>query len=292
LFSHFRLQLGAGSLLVAACLAVLRCPRAAAGAAVLAAASLLRFEAPLHAAEPAPACTGREFVVVTANLWFANADRRPYLEWLAAHPADVVIAQEVTPEWARDLGSLAAYPYRKVLPRPDPYGIAILSRWPLEDVGPVDLAGDGLPSLEGTVNAGGDLIHVIGLHTRWPITPELARARDRALFAAAVRARASALPVIAAGDLNLTADSPVFGRVLEDSGLRDVFEGRPGWNPTWMAGFWPLALRIDHALVSPGICVERAEVGPELGSDHRPLTAVLRLPVGQSRGGRVAGAAR
>lgn len=259
---------------------------------LLAAASGLRFEPPLQAAEQAPGCSGREFVVVTANLWFVNADRGRYLEWLAAHPADVVVAQEVTPEWAHDLESLGAYPYRKVLTRPDPYGIAILSRWPLEDVRPVDLAGDGLPSLEGVVNAGAERVYLIGLHTRWPITPELARARDRALFAAAVRARASALPAIAAGDLNVTADSPVFGRVLADSGLRDVFAGRSGWHPTWMAGFWPLALRIDHALVSPGICVERAEVGPDLGSDHRPLTAVLRLSGGPWPGGRVAGAAR
>jgi endonuclease/exonuclease/phosphatase (EEP) superfamily protein YafD len=292
LLSHFRLQLGTGSLLLAACLALLRCPRAAGGAALLAAWSLLRFEPPLHAAEQAPACGGREFVVVTANLWFDNADRGPYLEWLAAHPADVLIAQEVTPEWARALESLGAYPYRMVLPRQDPYGIAILSRWPLEDVRPVDLAGDGLPSLEGTVNAGGDRLYLIGLHTRWPITPGLARYRDRALFAAAVRARASALPVIAAGDLNLTPDSPVFGRVLEDSGLRDVFAGRPGWHPTWMAGFWPLALRIDHALVSGGVCVEGAEVGPDLGSDHRPLTAVLKLPDGPWRGGPAGAAGR
>jgi endonuclease/exonuclease/phosphatase (EEP) superfamily protein YafD len=49
------------------------------------------------------------------------------------------------------------------------------------------------------------------------------------------------------------------------------------WRPTWLAGFWPLALRIDHILVSPGLCVEHAEVGPSIGSDHRPVLARLRV---------------
>jgi endonuclease/exonuclease/phosphatase (EEP) superfamily protein YafD len=278
LFSHFRLQLGAGSLALVACLVLLRRPRAAACAAALAAVNLVQFGAPLRAAERAGSCAGPGFVVVSANLLNSNADHAPYVRWLAAHPADLVVAQEVTPDWARDLASLRAYPYRRVLAREDPYGLAILSRWPFEALEPVDLAGDGLPSLEGVLQVAGQRVHVLALHTRWPVTPALAAARDRALLRAAVRARASALPTIATGDLNVTPDSPVFDQVLEDSGLRDVFAGQPGWHPTWMAGFWPLALRIDHTLVSPPVCVELAEVGPELGSDHRPVTARLRLP--------------
>jgi endonuclease/exonuclease/phosphatase (EEP) superfamily protein YafD len=64
---------------------------------------------------------------------------------------------------------------------------------------------------------------------------------------------------------------------VDESGLRDVMQGR-GWRPTWLAGFWPLALRIDHVLASPGLCVEQAEVGPDVGSDHRPVFARLALP--------------
>jgi endonuclease/exonuclease/phosphatase (EEP) superfamily protein YafD len=48
------------------------------------------------------------------------------------------------------------------------------------------------------------------------------------------------------------------------------------WRPTWSAGFWPLALRIDHILVSSSLCVDHADVGPSLGSDHRPVLARLR----------------
>jgi endonuclease/exonuclease/phosphatase family metal-dependent hydrolase len=171
-----------------------------------------------------------------------------------------------------------------VVPRSDPYGIALMSRWPLESVAPLDLAGDGIPSLEAVVRVHDQRVHVLGLHTRWPITPRLAQLRDRALEHAAQRAHASAMPTVAAGDLNLSPDSPGYARLLQQSGLRDVLAGQ-GWHPTWMAGFWPLALRIDHQLASPSLCIDQAQVGPEIGSDHRPLIARYRLPAAKAAGG-------
>jgi endonuclease/exonuclease/phosphatase (EEP) superfamily protein YafD len=84
------------------------------------------------------------------------------------------------------------------------------------------------------------------------------------------------VPTIAAGDFNFTVYSPAYARMLRESGLADAFAGR-GWQPTWMAGFWPLALRIDHVLASRSLCVEHAEVGPDVGSDHRPLLVRLRM---------------
>jgi endonuclease/exonuclease/phosphatase (EEP) superfamily protein YafD len=139
----------------------------------------------------------------------------------------------------------------------------------------VDLAGDGLPSFAGVVDTGGQRIHFLGLHTHWPLTPALAAARDEALQGAAQLASAADLPVVLLGDLNVTPDSPAFDRLIELGGLRDVMRDR-GWHPTWLANVWPLALRIDHVLVSSGLCVEHAEVGPPLGSDHRPVLARLR----------------
>lgn len=277
LFSHFRPQLAVtAALLVPALLAV----RAPAAALVAAAVSVLQFAAGTHgvlAAETAPGCSGAPLVVVTANVEFTNRETGRLRDWLALQQPDVVVLQEVTPAWAAALAQLAEYPYLRLLPRSDPYGIALLSRWPFESIEPVDLAGDGIPSLEAVVRVHDRPVHVLGLHTRWPITPGLARLRDRALEQAAQRAHASALPTLAAGDLNLTPDSPVYAHLLQHSGLRDVLAGQ-GWHPTWMVGFWPLALRIDHQLASQSLCIEQVQVGPDIGSDHRPLIARYRLP--------------
>jgi endonuclease/exonuclease/phosphatase (EEP) superfamily protein YafD len=276
LFSHFRPQFAAAAIVLTIVLVLLRSPRAAVVGAALGLFLALPALQRTVADEPVAACGGAGFTVVTANLQFSNLDRARFLDWLARHPADLVVVQEVTRAWADDLSRIAAYPHRKLLVREDPYGIGVLSRWPFERIEPRDFAGDGLPSLEGRLAVGGQPLEFLALHTHWPITPGLARARDRSLDAAAALVRAEPEPVVALGDLNLTMFSPEFARFLGQSGLRDATGGAL-WQPTWLAGFWPLALRIDHVLVSPGVCVESTEVGPPIGSDHRPVIARLRF---------------
>jgi endonuclease/exonuclease/phosphatase (EEP) superfamily protein YafD len=277
LFTHFGVQYAAVALALAALFALLRKPVGMSLAVLLAAFHALPALQGTEADEPAAAaCTSAPYTVATANLRYRNEDRSRFLAWLSAERSDLVVVQEVTPDWARDLQQLREYPYRALQPREDAYGIGVLSRWPLQQVTAQDLAGDGLPALHGTVSADGRQIRFLGLHTRWPILPGLARRRDTALREAAELVRATRDPVLVLGDLNLTPRSPVFGELLQESGLRDVMQG-VRWRPTWMAGFWPLSLRIDHVLVSSGVCVEQAEVGPPIGSDHRPVVARLRF---------------
>ena len=275
LFSHFRVQYAAAALLLAVLLAWRRAAVPAVLALVIAGWHALPGIAAKTGAAEAPDCAGPLFTVATANVQFSNTRPEAFRAWLATQPADFLVIQEVTEAWAAEFEAQAAYPYRHIVSREDPYGLALLSRWPLESVTLVDLAGDGLPSLAGIVDAGGQRIRFLGLHTHWPLTPALAAARDEALQGAAALASAADLPVVLLGDLNLTPDSPAFDRLLDEAGLQDVMHGR-GWRPTWLAGFWPLALRIDHVLVSSSLCVEQAEVGPPIGSDHRPVVARLR----------------
>ena len=277
LFSHFRGQYLAAGLLLAVLLAWCRRPAPAALALVIVAWHALPAPSPSTASAQAPVCAGPAITFATVNVQFSNTRPEAFRAWLRAEPADVLVIQEVTPSWAAELEAQQAYPYRHVLTRDDPYGMAVLSRWPLESVALVDLAGDGLPSFAGVVETGAQRIGILGLHTHWPLTPGLAAARDEALQAAARLAGAGDLPVVLLGDLNVTPYSPVFDRLLEQGGLQDVMRGR-GWRPTWLASFWPLALRIDHILASADLCVEHAETGPPIGSDHRPVLARLRLP--------------
>ncbi len=277
LFAHFRPQYAVAALLVTLVLAGQRRSVAAGIAALLFAWNALPVMQRASADVPLVSCDGPAFTVATVNLQYSNPQHDRLLGWLAAHPADVIVVQELTGAWSQALAGSDAHPHRFLLTREDPYGIGVLSRWPLQSAGAIDLAGDGLPSVEGIVDIEGRRVRLLGLHTHWPVLPEVARMRDAALVGAAGIASASDLPVILLGDLNLTPDSPEFTRLLDESALRDVVSGRR-WRPTWQAGFWPLALRIDHVLVSPQLCVEAVEVGPSIGSDHRPVIARLRLP--------------
>lgn len=275
LFAHFRPQYAVAALVLAATLLWLRLRRAALLAALLALLHAGSVVPRVVAAQTATRCTGPPITIVTANLWFRNRDPQRFLNWIAAHPADVVVIQELNRSWATSLAQLEGYPYRLEHRREDPYGIAVLSRTPVDGIALEDFAGDRLPSLAGRLHTSAGEIYFIGLHTHWPLTPVLMERRDRVLTRVAVRIRTQAMPVILAGDLNATPGSPVFTRLLAESGLRDALSAI-GWRPTWLAGFWPLALPIDHVLASPGFCVDAAQVGPSIGSDHRPVWVRLR----------------
>jgi endonuclease/exonuclease/phosphatase (EEP) superfamily protein YafD len=282
LFAHFRWQVGAAALALLLASLVLRRPWMMVVACVTVVmqwlpGALMSGRALAH--EPtAQTCRDDQLRVVTANAWFANTDHAALVAWLSRSDADIIALQEITPPWALALEPLArAYPYGKVMPRNDPYGIALLSRWPIDDVQSVDFSGDGRPSLVADVDVHGRKLRVIALHTRWPVVPELQVARDRALQGAAALALTQPEATILLGDLNLTPYAPAFARLLSESGLRDAFAGE-AWRPTWQAGFWPLALPIDHVLVPRRSCITGHEIGPYVGSDHRPLQVTLRLP--------------
>jgi endonuclease/exonuclease/phosphatase (EEP) superfamily protein YafD len=282
LFAHFRWQVGAAAFALLLASLVLRRPWMMVVAFVTVAMQWLPgvlMSSRAAAYEPtALTCSDGPLRVVTVNAWISNTDQAAMLDWLSRSDADIIAVQEITAQWAIALEPLARkYPYRKLLPRDDPYGIALLSRWPIDDVQPVDFADDGMPSLVANLDVRGRKLQVIALHTRWPVLPGLQLARDRALQQAAALALARPESTILLGDLNLTPYSPAFARLVSESGLRDALAGQ-AWRPTWQAGFWPLALPIDHVLVPRGSCVTAHEIGPYLGSDHRPLQVTLRLP--------------
>jgi endonuclease/exonuclease/phosphatase (EEP) superfamily protein YafD len=282
LFAHFRWQLGAAALALLLASLVLRRPWMMAVACVTVLlqwlpSALLSGRATAHESTVL-ACREEPLRVVTANAWFANPDYTELVAWLSRSDADIIALQEITPQSVLALESLAqAYPYRKVIPRDDPYGIALLSRWPIDAVLSMDFAEDGLPSLVANLGVHGRKLQVIALHTRWPVLPGLQVARDRALQQAAAHAFTRPEATILLGDLNLTPYAPAFARLVAESGLRDAFAGE-SWRPTWQADFWPLALPIDHVLIPRRGCVTGYEIGPDVGSDHRPLRVTLRLP--------------
>ena len=275
LFVHFRLQLLVAAAALGILLLLLRRPVLAVVALGLALPLLVTSLHTGPVAVAAPSCGAMQIRVITANLQFSNHDHRRFSEWLLAHPADLVVAQEVTAAWAQSLRATAVgYPHSRIVAREDPYGMAVFSRWPMH-VETVDLAVDGLPSMLVSLDAPDGPLQVLALHTRWPITPQLHLLRNRALDRAALLVRQDSARTLLVGDLNLTPYAPRFARLLRDSGLHDALAGQT-WRATWRRGFWPLALPIDHVLVPPTTCVDRVEIGPDIGSDHRPLMAVMR----------------
>jgi endonuclease/exonuclease/phosphatase (EEP) superfamily protein YafD len=77
-------------------------------------------------------------------------------------------------------------------------------------------------------------------------------------------------PLLLAGDFNLPDDSAIYARYWSE--FSDAFQGAGlGWGYTKYTRLF--GARIDHVLAGPGWRFRRCWVGPDVGSDHRPVIA-------------------
>jgi endonuclease/exonuclease/phosphatase (EEP) superfamily protein YafD len=233
---------------------------------------------PLYLSPTVDPATGqmRELTVLSGNVLSSNGNKRGYLDYLRKQKADLVLLLEVDPAWAEAASQLSdEYPYQIVSPRRDNFGLALFSRYELVDAR-VDLT-LGLPTIVADVKIDGSRITFIGTHPLPPVGAERFEIRNTQLSALATRIQKLEHPVVLCGDLNTTPWSPAFKELLARGGLRDARVGF-GLQSTWPAIPWPIAIPIDHILVSPQLTVTKFSAGPLIGSDHRPVQAKILIP--------------
>lgn len=233
---------------------------------------LLNVAAPDHREAPASAVTVK---LLNANVLATSTSSAAFLALLQKASPDIVAVQEVSPHWAQVLSAQTDYPYRRVLAQSDSFGIALLSRYPLEFEAPAIGGGGGTPSITATVSVpGARPLRVTVVHPIPPVSGNAHAARNRQLERVGAAVAGHLEPAVMVGDMNATPFSSPVQR-LKQTGL--VFA--TGWSPTWpsLPGF-PGLITLDHVVVNAQVLSTRAEVGPHIGSDHRPVLAWLALP--------------
>ncbi|MCU1693756.1 MAG: hypothetical protein JWM64_2847 [Frankiales bacterium] len=237
--------------------------------------------APAVGAEPVPGAArdAPRLRVVTANLYVGNPDPEQAGRSLRALHPDVLVVPELTPKGLAGLrgsGLLDDLPHEEVGLAGRAEGVGLFSRLPLSQQ--AEEAADVRLLPRATVRVGGVDVRVLAGH---PLPPVMAweplwRSDLRAL---AKEVRATALPVVVAGDLNSDRDHAPF-RDLLDTGLRDAADARgQGLARTWPASR-PL-LQLDHVLVRDGrggrLVVLHVEQARVTGSDHLAVVADLAM---------------
>ena len=213
--------------------------------------------------------------VATANLNFDTTDFSALVGWLVSGEApDVVFLQEFTGQAQQALQAPAVvqrYPHRVEAPQPDPFGLAILSRYPLSDVQKVEPADmQATLRLRATVTWAGGPVRLSAIHPMPPLNATYAQRRDQAFVEEAHHLSQSGGLALMAGDFNTTPWAK--GLFAIDSQLRRA-NGLAG---SWPNAFgWLSVLPLDHVLASRGWLPVGSGHGPDLGSDHRPV--VVRL---------------
>lgn len=226
----------------------------------------------LTASAPTPAddLQAQVFAVASANVHLDNRNTEVLATWLAQEKPDVVVLLEVSPAYAQGLRTLRDYPFQHIVAQDSPFGIAVLSRHPLQQVEVIEDA-QGIAHIEAQLQWRGQPIGIIALHPMPPLSPQYHRVRNAKLAALARQAAASAIPTVLAGDLNATPWSSAFSG-LAQLGLRRASGLAATW-PAVLQGV--LGLPIDHVLVTQHWAVAARKVGPQLGSDHLPVLVRL-----------------
>jgi endonuclease/exonuclease/phosphatase family metal-dependent hydrolase len=220
-----------------------------------------------------------------------NGVCRPYdlAAVLRGFDADVIVLQESwTPDGAEAIARQVAterdaaifeLPFGRASVEPWPHvrrngdgdgtiGLAVISDLPTRECGRLAVGRvpwDPTPERGGLhleLDLGGTTLQLVAVHlsSRLPLGPPIQLTRLRGVLPPAEQ------PTVVTGDCNFWGPG--------------VQAFLPGWHRAVRGRTWPAQRphsQIDHVLVRGGVEVVAAEVLPDVGSDHRPVRATLRV---------------
>lgn len=272
ILSHFRVQYTLCFLALAAIFALGQKWRAVAGALALAllnSGPVLIFLWPFTTA---PSGDAPLFRAMLMNVNCQGGDPTAVRAAISNSRPDLLVLEEIDDRWLASLAPvLDSYPYRAVEPRFDNFGIGLFSRHPLDTARIVPFGPINAPSIFAEMQLADRKLTLVATHPMPPGDAWLAAERNRQLDWIARRITELSGPVLLLGDLNMSPWSPAYRRFLNDSGLKDSARGR-SIRPTWPASIPLLWIPLDHALHTSDFAIHERTIGPDIGSDHLPLT--------------------
>ncbi len=229
-----------------------------------------------------PTAASRQFTVFHFNVGLNHEQPGRIVSYLQrrAKQIDVVVLLETSTQFDVVLDDIKElFPHQIKHLEDSPFGIALASKHPIDFGAISQEPSRQFPHIEATIKLPGrDIpLALYALHAPPPISGEMAEDRNRKLdhIARKAAAQAQATPVVV-GDFNLTPWSPYFQKFIADSGLRDARTPRR-FDHTWPVTFdnTNIGLAIDHSFAHPSLPLVKRIIGPDLGSDHLPVTVTF-----------------
>jgi endonuclease/exonuclease/phosphatase (EEP) superfamily protein YafD len=193
---------------------------------------------------------------------------------------DVVVLLEATTDFAVALDEIRElYPHQIRHLEDSPFGIALLSKHPFAVDMISFIPAERYPHIEASIKLPDRAtpLAFYAVHAPPPISADMAAARNAKLEHIAREAAAKAISTpIVVGDFNVTPWSPYFQRFITGSKLRDARPERR-FDHTWPVTFEnaQIGIAIDHSFAHPSLPLIKRVIGPDLGSDHMPVTVTF-----------------
>ncbi len=275
LFSHFRVQYAVGLLLLS--LIWLLSGHFRTGGALLAFASInAAVVLPLYLPSKQAKAEGPTLRAMLLNVNTYHGNPQRVLQVIRQIDPDVLVLEEVNEVWLEFLQALqTSHPHSCVEPEDNNFGIALLSKLPLQESRIRRIGRAGVPTVVAVLDTPAGPLQIIGTHPVPPIGPTPSAMRNDQLDRLADHV-SSDMPSMILGDLNTTPWNYYFQRLLRRTGFQDSLQGW-GVQPTWPTAGPLLGIPLDHCLHSPEVLILRREVGPYAGSDHYPVIIEFAL---------------
>lgn len=228
--------------------------------------------------------------LMTVNLNFKNDSFDEVRRQISEQAPDVLILIELNQAWRDGLDALAAdFEYHHEEVRGNGLGMAVWSRWPLEDAETRCLVEERRPSIWTSVQWPVHPFRLVAVH---PTPPGLddetgerrrdSRVRDAELVLVAREVADDENQAwVIAGDFNDVAWSHTTRLFKRLSGLRDPRVGR-NFMGTFHADYPLLRFPIDHVFLAADFAVDRLARHRIAGSDHFGVSVTLAPAVSQS----------
>jgi endonuclease/exonuclease/phosphatase (EEP) superfamily protein YafD len=282
LLSHFRLQYFAAAIIgILICLWKIRTQtRARIATGIFICSAILNGWAlvPYLPSGNVSTSTNGSIKIAVANIYTKNQNHDAVLSFIRQEEPDLVLLIETNDRWVRAMAPLKnIYPYSYDIFRPQNFGMIVLSK---KHMGPVET--NFFTDSKNIVSLLFDLIiedkkySITAVHAAPPIGNKWFQRRNLHLQSVANLVSNQNGSTLVLGDLNTTPFSYSYKQFLKSSRLKDPRETR-GYLPTWgPIELFPFRIPIDHILLSKDLEATSLAVGPDIGSDHRPLIAVIR----------------
>jgi endonuclease/exonuclease/phosphatase (EEP) superfamily protein YafD len=188
--------------------------------------------------------------------------------------ADLISFQEVDYRWENSLkeGLSEQYPYYKIIVRKDPYGIAVFSKHPLENVRVLHFG--NMPNISGDVKINGQPIHFVTSHTRAPMRPVDYNRRNRHIKSVARYLNKIKGPKLAIGDYNSVPWDDQIVRFKKDSDMRD---SRKSLAATYPSHYAIARIPLDYIFHSKELVCKGFKTVNGTASDHFGVVGVYRF---------------
>jgi endonuclease/exonuclease/phosphatase (EEP) superfamily protein YafD len=228
--------------------------------------------------------------VLSCNIRYGTASPERLLAWIGQVDPDVILLQEYDHPFPAVVRESLQARYPHVWQEPGgAHGQAIISRLPFEALAPdVFDRRWKMTAPRATVELQGRRVDITNVHVYPPMRFDLLQAQLQQLDVLAtetgLRVGRDVDAVLLVGDFNAPWRSNHL-RPLARLGLNEahVLVGR-GRGATWGPPSGPLSLapgiRIDNAIFGGALEPVWSVVGPDVGSDHRPIAAGFRWVAG------------